>query len=524
MRKLRWSALALAVAGGGLAALGPTGAGCIVDNANSTGGRGAGGGGGGGTGGTGTGGLPAVTSSTGTGGAVQTHHTCQTALTIMIDGAETKGTLAGATTPDFYRFSGLAGDMVLVRVLAQALAKTNGYDPTVTDTVLTVFAAGQTPVANNNDGWLVQSTDSQLYFELPFDGTYCMSIEDCNSYALTHANAGCRFPASVIKTFDYQFFVLHTSMSSYPEINAGTTQDGTTARAAPVKYQTLGATYGKYTLDGNFGAVGGALGGTHVFSFAPPADTPAGVGQRARAEFWVQTQGTDDGDGSSAPVKVWITDDTAGQHVIARADQNDFTTGNDPMGGPLDLSLPLPHPIGTPATYYLFVESTAAMSSPSSDYYFIQHYIGDYFGAQAEKEAPTGQGMNDTPATAENLQPTPTSPLQFVIDGDVSAPGTAAKPDIDWFTITVPSMVSLATVVCEAARVGSGLGGFRAEVFAADATTSLAVLGPEAPSPKTTLSNTAIPGSNGQLYLQVRAATQAPTNAGTGYRCFLTFE
>jgi hypothetical protein len=478
-------------------------------------------------GGTTTGALHGVVASShaassGTGGAM-THHTCATAASLLVDGNKVAGTLKDAATPDFYRFSGLQGDTVLVRTLAQTLANTNGYDPTVTDTVVTVFATGATPVANNNDGWFVASTDSQLYFELPADGSYCMSVEDCNSYALTHSGVSCRYPASTVKTFDYQLFVVHTSTSSYPEVTAGPAQDGTTANASPVKYMFVGSGYGRYSLDGSFTATGNGKGGTHVFSFAPPADTPVLTGQRARAEFWVQTPGADDGDGSTVAVKAWITDDAAGQHVVARADQNDFTTGNDPMGGPLDLSLPLPNPIATPATYYLFVQSTAVTLHPSTDYYFVQHYIGDYFGAQAEKEGPAGQGQNDTSATAETLQPTATSMLRFVVDGDVSAPGTAAKPDVDWYGVTVPPMTNVATVVCEAARIGSGLGGFRAEVFGQDATTSLAVLGPEQASPKTKLVNTAIVGSNTTLFLQVRAAMQDPANAGTGYRCFLTF-
>jgi hypothetical protein len=278
--------------------------------------------------------------------------------------------------------------------------------------------------------------------------------------------------------------------------------------------------YGYYVIDGSFKSTTD----THVFSFTPPMNTLVAPTERARAEFFVQPPFADDGDGSTANVSAWITDDAAGMHVLALVDQKYFTNGDDAADGPLDLSLP----ITLGQTYYLFVQSEAATSAPDTDYYFIQHTIGSFYIGQAEKEGPTARGMNDTPQTAETLlAANATFPGVFAIDGNISAPGSAIAPDLDYFKMVVPAMMSQATVACDVDRAGSGLGGFTATFYDLTGTTMLGpVIGPEMPDPMSPLASaSAVSVTAGQpVYLKLAAATQETTDVGTNYRCFILFQ
>jgi hypothetical protein len=463
--------------------------------------------------------------TSGSGGGTTANHDFTTAKPITVDGMAIAGALADLDTPDYYVFTGKKGDRLVMGALAEILASsTNTFDPSVIDTVVTVYDATKTAVASNNEPWPSDSTDAQLYLQLPADGSYFIQVEDCNLYAATRPGVVCNDAhRSSVASFDYQVFVLHTSDASYPEVNAGTGQDGTTARAVSFTYaMPIGGKpgqYGFYVIDGAFDSVSN----THVFMFTPPMDTAIAPGERARAEFFVEAPFADDGDGSTANVTAWVTDDAAGMHVLAEANQKYFTSGDDTTGGPLDLSLPIT--LGT--TYYLFVQSEAPVAS-TTDYYFIQHTIGDYFIGQAELEGPTAEGMNDTPQTAETLAaPNAGFPGVFAVDGNISAPGMAMTPDLDWFKMVVPAMASEGTVACDVDRVGSGLGGFTATFYDLTGMTMLGPpIGPEMPDPTTRFTAPSpISVTAGQpVYLKLAAQTQETMDQGTHYRCFVQFQ
>jgi hypothetical protein len=497
--------------------------------------------GGGGTGGTGTGGtgggslttsVHTTASSTGTGGGTTTNHTFATAAPLTIGAVPVMATLVNTSTPDFYTFTGTKGQMLVLGTVAEATGTNmNTFDKTIIDTALTLYDSTMTQIAANNDGWPTDSTDSQLYVQLPSTGTYYVQMADCNYYAKTHTEVQCNdVPATGVTTFAYEIFALLTNKSGFPESNAGTSQDGTTANAVPITYKVpQGATageYGYYVLDGDFASTTS----THVFSFTPPTATKVETGARARAEFFVQPIGSDDGDGSTSNIKIWATDMT-GTTIVAQVNNlSAYTTGDtEPSdnSGPLDFSFPVV--LGSP--YFLFVQSTASSSTPATDYYFIQHTVGQAFIGTAELEGPTGQGMDDTYQTAQALAaPNPANPGVFAADGDISAPATATKPDIDYYKMTVPATASGGYIGCDVDRVGSGLGGFTAQLFDMTGTNQLgSTIGPETANPTMGFNNytssTGIAVTGGQaVYLRLAAATQSATNTGTAYRCFLQFQ
>jgi hypothetical protein len=134
--------------------------------------------------------------------------------------------------------------------------------------------------------------------------------------------------------------------------------------------------------------------------------------------------------------------------------------------------------------------------------------------------------VDNTSATAQQLKPpSATDNRRVGIDGDISVPGT----EQDWYYANVPSGTSLLFALCEAGRVGSGVIGFRADVYGQDGTTNLLTLGPEMANATTNLNNFYAPsntmvGNNTKLFLKLTAASQDAMNTGTDYRCFLFFQ
>jgi hypothetical protein len=486
----------------------------------------------GGPSGTGTGGMTTTTTKTtshsvaasssgagGTGGGSTGNHSFATASPISVDGMPTAGTLMDASTPDYYTFMGKKGDKLVMVASAQALSSTsNGFDDTITDTYLNLYDANKKLVAGDNDGWPTLSTDSQLFVELQADGAYYITVEDCNSYQATHMNVVCAYNSKNITTFDYKVAVLSTSKVTIPEIVGNATMMGTVNYKLPAMAKP--GQYGFYDLDGNFGAAGEK----HVFSLTPPADTAIAAGQRGRMEFWIQPIGADNGDGSTANVKTYVTTDSAGTNIIASTDEANFTQGNDLMNGPMTLSVPIALDMATMKfpTYYLWVQSDAATSNPSSDYYFIQHFVGVFdIGNQEDNTMPHATG-----ATAQALKPpSATDNKRMGIDGDIAVPGT----EQDWYFANVPSGTTVLFALCDVGRVGSGLVGFRADIFGQDMTTNLLTLGPETANATTNLNNfyassNTMVGSNTKIFLKLTAASQDTKNTGTDYRCFVFFQ
>ena len=506
---------ALSLLAGGVVVMGVTGLGCGGGNA---------------TGATGSGGKassgPSTAAAVGGGGPMTTNHSFDKASPITIDGMSIAATLVDVNTPDFYTFSGTKGDMVIIN----AVAENNGtnldtFDPSFIDTAVTLYDADKNQIAADNDEWPNLSTDSQLFAELPSTGTFYIKVEDCNSYAQTHTKVLCNdMPATGVTTFDYTLGFFHTSSVNVPEANAGTSQTGMTANAVTVKYMSQSAgVYGFSLIDGNFKSTTD----THVFAFTPPMDAKVPPPGRARAELFIQPPGADDGDGSTSNFKIWVTDDTAGQHVVARIDDTkSYTTGDEqPVdgSGPADLSFPVK--LGQP--YYLFVKSTAATSNPVTDYYFIQHVLNIYY-ATPEQSTP-----HDTSATAQVLGfPNPKAPVFYAVDGDIAAPGTATTPDVDWYKMTVPAMVDgmLPTQMgmsCDVARAGSGLVGFTAAFYDETGMTQLgATVGPEMANPtQGFFTSSAINvTASATVLVKYTAAMQDATNTGTSYRCFIQFQ
>lgn len=433
------------------------------------------------------------------------------------------GTLVDSATADFFKFTGAKGAHIVVFGDAQSLTGSDDLqDPTVIDTVVTLYDANQNLLAGNDDAWpRNNSTDSVLLAQLSDDGDYFLKIEDCNSYKANNPASGIYCAdSSGITTFDYEIFV-----GDLKETVGSATSPTTVAYEA----SSTAGYYSTLVIAGSFGAAGEK----HAFTFQPPADLAVDPQARARTFFWVQPPGPVNGDGSTCNIKIWITDDQAGTNILGWADQVNYANGHDPVNGALLFSAPL-EVDGAGALvvkpYYLWIQSDASTAKPATDSYFLLHSLGSLYYGQLEQEGVTGSGKNDTQASAETLDLLGSNTHAYFVDADLSS-----STDVDWFAMDVPAQVQAndssmvppdhVALECQVEREGSGLRGFKATLYAADGTTQVTQLVETSPAVVDLtvgeMGDVAIPASlpGHKGYLKITATSQDTHDKATYYRC-----
>jgi hypothetical protein len=455
--------------------------------------------------------------------------TCAVPLTIGATSA-VMGTLTDPFTPDRYSFTGKKGDRVQIQAIAQGLVNTLHHDPndpTVTDTVVTLYLPDMKTIwAQDDDAFPRLGTDSTLYTELPVDGTYYLTVEDCNALAMSNAAVRCA-PAAKITTLDYLIGIIDLTATQADIPGSTTTPAAITYTPNP----KVAGTYYTVVLDGDMAA----LTDTQVFDFTPPTGIKSDPSARSRAYFWVQPYGAANGTGTA--IDVVLTAKDASGNILAQADQQYFDNGDDPVNDALQLAFPLDNQlgdkIGVPFTLEVAVSGHTGIE-PTQSFFFIEHFAGPFDYGAPEAEGPAGAGVNDDPANPADASKaqvltTPTGVKgAFFVDGDISSP-----TDVDWYTMTVPTGATVAYFSCEAARSGSGLQGFTAQLFKdATGTSLLAALGPEATVPPAQPTKDLNNGSNGTMLgagvttatLKITATGQSATVKGTFYHCAMSFQ
>jgi hypothetical protein len=432
----------------------------------------------------------------------------------MVGAAAVANTLVDPATPDYYQFAGKKGDRVIIQATAFGLVTNAPQDGSITDTVVTLYLPDMKTIwAVNDDEWPRLSTDSVLWTELPMDGNYYVTVEDCNALAVNNPSVSCAAAAN-ITTFDYQLFIGDATASKTESVGSATTP--TTVTYTPVP--KMAGSYYNPTIDGDVAA----QADVHVFNFTPPADTKADPSARSRAYFWVQSYGS--GDGTGTALDVVLTAKDMANNVLAKADQQWYTNGDDPANNSLEFSFPLDdqfgNKLGSPFKLEVSVSNKTGIT-PTKNYYIIDHHGGPFWYGSAEAEGPAGTLKNDTAATAEVLaSPTGVTGGWF-IDGNLSS-----ATDVDWYTFTAPAAAKLAGIDCAAARNGSGIQGFTAELFSdAAGTVSIGKIGPEVTPAKADLNGPTkgitITGG-AKLTLKISATGQDGAIKGNYYRCSMS--
>lgn len=434
-----------------------------------------------------------------------TNHDFATATEITINADPTESVLVDTATKDFFKFTGKAGEKVLIGVFAQALDRTgSGFDGTLADPVVTLFDANKNQIAQNDDDWPNESLDPRLFTRLPADGDYYVTVEDC------HAAFQDFCGPDTVSTFDYALLIVDLDKLVFPDVVEATEPNETDTAAKVVPYKVpMGGKPGSYS----FYIINGTFADTKdidAFSLTVPADTKVAANQRLHANFWLQPT-SKDGDGSTSNAKVSIVDAAdVTKPVIALADQTNYSPSVTSL--PLGLSVP----VEPGHQYYVFVQHAGSTSTPLTDFYFMTHFVGSYQPETLEKSP----DANDTIATAEPVTTiSGFTPGQYFFDGNISVAGT----DVDHYSMSVTPDAKKALLLCDAQRVGSGLRGATFSLLKADgsplganssvtevANADAALLGDKA---------VPIPPGETKVILKVEAASQDPAVTGTYYHC-----
>ena len=383
---------------------------------------------------------------------------------ITVDGAGGQGVIQEPLDHDFFKFSGTEGAWLQIVTVANPMD-----DLEKIDTVIQLYDASMTMIAENDDAVPRVSTDSELALRLPATGTYYLEIQEFSDWDPGTATAEGD-PA-----FTYQ--VLITTLDpDAPGILEETTDAGDTPGTAVAAKFNMGA-----------GMILGDLNGpTDVDVYSLAMGASGGVPILISSAV---APGGNKGYGSTTSVgDIYITD-AAGTQVLAKIDGTDGRFALSP-------------PVAENTTYLLWVEHPGG-SAGANDFYFYRFFTGQENPAEAETVA----GQNDAAVDAEVL--TPTMGSHFI------APRLTTDADVDYFSFqaTAGQMISVA---CTARSSGSGVQGFRAAIHDA-ADTQIAAM--NEPATQTLFIDGVTAPSGGAFYLRLSKTGQDAAIDGDWARC-----
>jgi len=375
------------------------------------------------------------------------------------------GVIDPASDHDYYTFEATAGDWLLVATTANAMD-----DPMLVDTVVTLYDATMTQVAENDDRQPRGDTDSEIIYHVLTTGTYYVMVQEFSEWNGDTPEAHPGEPYELtIATLD----PTRPSLVEDPE----TGNDA--ASATPIELGTTG---------------GGIIVGT--FSGMTDVDVFSVSVTSATQQVFMTTimpSGTD-GYGSTSTVgRAWMTN-MAGD-VIARIADSSMLT-----------SLDVPVPMGD---YLLWIEHPASAAGPN-DFYVLKEFRG------MENPAEAGEATNGTIAGAEMLTYAAPMGTTGVRQAFVLASFPMAT-DVDYFAIEVMAGEQV-NAACGAMTSGSGLLGLHLELRNAMDVVVGTGVDETVAMEGAVLPNTMVPAP-GTYYLRVSATGQDPMVTGNWARC-----
>ncbi|HEY3358989.1 MAG TPA: PPC domain-containing protein [Polyangia bacterium] len=391
------------------------------------------------------------------------------------------GSISPAGTVNYYKFEGTAGTWMFLYTDANP-----NDDPTMVDTVIQLFDSSQTMIAENDDAVPRVNTDSEIMIKLPSTGTYYVTVQEFSTWAGDPPKGG--------PTFIYKLFAIQPD--AVPGVVEETEPNDTVGAATPMTYLSSATA----TAKGAF-ILGSFASGTDVdiYKFTVPAIPDGGVGTMWNVSFDIMPAGVN-GYGATNPVgEAYITDAT-GATTIAKID-------NSITKAPFELQPPL-----AAGDYLLYVKHPAAAAG-ANDFYVIKHNM---FAQDNPVEAEgTATGVNDTLATAQALTLAATgtgSNAAFIL---ASLPAGDAA---DYFKINVANATDVISLVCGAARNGSGMTGLNVSVHKADDTVVTGGTATEVLTDDLRINNLAV-GAAGDYYIKLTPGTQAAGVTSSFVRC-----
>lgn len=378
---------------------------------------------------------------------------------------EPMGEIDPAGDHDYYTFEAAAGDWLLVATTANAMD-----DNALVDTVITLYDATMTQVAENDDRVPRGDTDSEIIYHVPTTGTYYVMVQEFSDW---HGDTPEAHPGEPYT------LTIATLDPTRPAIIEDPETGNDAASATPIELGTSG---------------GGIIVGT--FASATDVDVFSLSVTTAETRLFqsqVMPAGTMGYGSTTTVAHAWVTN-MAGD-IIARV----------PDSAMLD-SLEPPLPMGD---HLLWIDHPAGAAG-ANDFYVLKVFVG------MENPAEAGEATNGTLAGAETLTYETPMGMTGIRRAFVLASFPTAA-DVDYFAIDVMAGEEVGAA-CGAMTSGSGLTGLRVELRdASDAIVGTGVnetvadLGAILPL-------TAVP-SPGTYYLRLSATGQDATVTGNWARC-----
>ena len=371
-----------------------------------------------------------------------------------ITSSPTMGTIDPAGDVDYYSFRGNAGDWVLLE--AQIV---NPSDDPALDTVLTLYDASMTQIAENDDFFGAEE-DSFILSRLPADGLYYVLVQDVSTWASDAPRGSPSFQYAL-----RQAVVSRDVMGVHIEAESG--DDAASAQAL--------------TFTSNLALIGGSIDAptdVDVFSL----DITSGT-----LELDVLAPPTGPhGDGSTIDLAhVWVTD-AGGSEIVARV---------DPTQAPLQPSLPA-------GSYLLWVDA-AGRTGGANDFYalaLIQH---------DDNPPETMEAQNDDPSTPETI-----SIASDTGDGYVLAHLPDGDTDYYAFDVADGQVVSIS---CGSRTRGSGVIDLQGTLLDPTGPTTI-VSATETDTDPLRITDQAVPAA-GTYLLELTRGSQDPEVSGDYVRC-----
>lgn len=320
---------------------------------------------------------------------------------------------------DYFTFEGTEGQWIWITTDANPMDRLD-----MVDTVLTLYDASMTQIAENDDAVPRANTDSEIVTRLPATGTYYVLVQEFSTWA-GETDEG-------MPSFEYDLSVAELSPSAaFVNVDAEGGDDAGSAQAI-----------GYAGTDFDFGFLLGDLRDdtdVDVYSFSVTAARP-------NAQFAVLPSGSEGTGSTVTPSALWVTDST-GATIIGRIDPSQLE----------ELTPALPE-----GDYLLWVDHGGAAGA--DDFYVIKA-----FRFAQDNPPETDDVMNNVALTPDTIALVDDDdPPDGIRNGFVLA--MLPDGDTDYFSVDVMDG-EVVSVFCGSRTGGSGVIDLQAALMDSTGTT-----------------------------------------------------
>ncbi len=385
------------------------------------------------------------------------------------------GMMARIGTPgdrDYYSFEGTADAWMILSTEANP-----DDDDTMIDTVITLYDASMTMIAENDDAVPRASTDSELIVRLPSAGTYYVLVQEFSQW-----NGDT--PEGQMD-FNYTLSVAALNLDA-PAVSDDAEGGDDLASATALGYSA--------GMAADFGIVVGDFrddSDVDVYSFTVPAT-------RVSSRFLMMPSGAEGYGSTTAVGRMWITNED-GTQIIARLTVSESDTADVTSIWP-------PLPAGS---YRLFVENGGAPGA--NGFYVLKTWL---FAEDNPAEDAAMDAANDVASGAQALVLEPDEAEPTIRRGYILA--LLSPGDTDHFSFEVMGTEQV-SAFCGSATAGSGVMGLNAAVL--DSTGAMELRrANETATAAVAIEDLAV-SAPGTYLLRVTATGQSPEVTGAWVRC-----